>query len=227
MAVCKPLRRINMGAAASPAAKQNSADTAADNFIQQHIRYPLILDSLRCGTRVPELARWFAMEQWINVSEQTFAQYLYSFRRRHPQLLDGADPIARENGKRFSFNQLAPGQTAAIDPRQEAVRLLKLQQDRIAIDVSTEHHLGKLFQNTAKEFEIAGKLVEVIAKIDGKIGRGGDGNSDGTAVNGDVRDTLRGVKTDELQRGKLHNLTNQLSEALNETNNARKNSLQT
>lgn len=203
----KPKRRRNIkidSEAASVDLRKQYAANAADKLIQSNKRYTVIIASLKEGTPITEIARWFAVNGWIDVSERAFQNALYSFRNRHSQLLNSKDID--------SFEALADGNSPHLDVDVELNKLLRIQRERIAIDVTTEKELGKLFNTTHKEIQVAAELLTALHKS--KTGTGGNGDNLPDDLPSNVREKLRGIKADEAQRDKIYSLTQDFAKKL-------------
>ena len=201
----KPPRRIELGKANSLQAKREAVYASQVRAIQKHPRYVTILGALREGIGIPEIARWFAERGWIEVNEKTFTEYLRTFAKRNQHLITG--------GAEETIDSLVGAHDPNVDPLVEANRLYRLQKLRLKIDVSNEQNIGKLFNTTVKEMEMAGKLLELIGELEGTLGK----NTQATGYehhSGEVKDSLRKLATDESQRNRLSYLAEELGKSL-------------
>jgi hypothetical protein len=201
----KKPRRIELGRANSPEARREQVYASQARAIQKHPRYQTILGALREGIGIPEIARWFAERGWIDVNEKTFNEYLRTFARRNQVLIAG--------GNEETIDSLVGAHDPNLDPLVEANRLYRLQKLRLKIDVTNEQNIGKLFNTTVKEMEMAGKLLELIGELEGKIGKGQQATGFENHGN-EVRDSLRKLATDESQRDRLTYLAEELGKSL-------------
>lgn len=191
-------RKMNMGAASSPKSKEETIRSSQERKVRNHPRFPVILAALREGISCQEVANWFAIEGWIDVNERTFSQYLQVFKRRNPAILDDGAPAD-------TIDELIAANRPNIDPMTELNRLLRLQKRRLGVDVNSELNIGKLFNTTHKEVEVARNLLETMAKIQGKIGGGDTG-----ILSKENTENIRELKNDEGQRDRLAGLADQL-----------------
>jgi hypothetical protein len=200
-------RNINIGEAASSSeALKESRARGADRAIQNHPRYLTILSALREGQKPSKIGRWFASNGWLEVSETSFTQSLYIFRRRHPELIHTTDTDM--------LDSMVEANRPDLDVITELDRLLRVQKARIAIDFKTEKNINKLFGSTHKEVQVAAMLLELMLKAKGALG-GGSEEEFTSNFNMDlpieVRERLRSIKVNENNRQKLFSLTQEFA----------------
>lgn len=199
------LRRIELGRAGSAQQKREQVYASQVRAIQKHPRYMTILGALKEGIGIPEIARWFAEKQWIDVNEKTFTEYLRTFARRNQHLIDGGDED--------SIDSLVGAHDPNIDVMTELNRLYRVQKKRLKVDITNEMNIGKLFNTTVKEMEQATNILKLMAEVEGKIGKGAK-DAGFESHGGEVRDSLRKLQTDESQRDRLTYLAEELGKSL-------------
>ena len=200
-------RRIKLGAASSPETKKEQTYNSMIRYIQRHPKYSVMLKALREGIPIPEVARWFVEHDWVDITEKTFSEYLRTFKRRFPDMISGGDDNF--------IDSIVDAHQPNLDVITELNRILRIQKLRLKIDVANEQNIGKLFNTTHKEMLVYKELLETIAKVEGKIQTGGMKETEG--VPGDVRDNLRNIRKDEIQRDRMSSLTSELTRVLNAT----------
>jgi hypothetical protein len=190
---------------AADADKQRK-DQAAINIVLRNPRYSAIVLSLREGQSVPDIAKWFATNGWLDVSERTFSAALNTFRAKNIHLLTS-------DATHAPLDALMEANRPGVDVEAELNRLYRLQKERISIDVAHERTMRKLLPTTAKEFLVAAEFLDKLAKIKGLGGSVSASEGDSFAsFPADVRDTLRGIKAEEAQASRLHMITHQIAE---------------
>jgi hypothetical protein len=164
-------------------------------------KYELLLASLKEGVSASEIARHFAMNNWITINERSFTEAVRVFKRLKPELIDATDVKGLHSD--IDANSPELDEITVID------QLLRLQSRRIAIDFQHEKTMGKLFNTTAKEIEVTTKLLETRAKIKGKLNERGGHQAEAMPV--DVNERLNTVKKDQTTRDRLTMLVKQVS----------------
>jgi len=204
----RPLRlNVSKRTDISPAdADKQRKDQAAINIVLRNPRYSAIVLSLREGHSVTDIAKWFATNGWLDVSERTFAAALNTFRARNIHLLSSDSTHA-------PLDALMEANRPGVDVEAEVNRLYRLQKERISIDLAHERTMRKLLPTTAKEFLVAAELLDKLAKIKGLGASASAAEGESFAsFPADVRDTLRGIKAEEAQASRLHTITHQIAE---------------
>jgi hypothetical protein len=191
-----------------PQNNEVQAFVSQEKYIFNHPKFSTIINAMREGIPLREIARWFSREQWIEINEETFFQYLHVFRRRNLKLV--------ESQNEEFIDHLVHANQPNIDVKSELNRLFRLQKLRLKIDVQTEKEMGKLFNTTHREVEKAHEILETIAKMDGHLGIGGGGREEAVAISEDVRDELESLTRDEAKRNNLTTLAGQLIRTLND-----------
>lgn len=197
----KPKRKrrvINVGDSASQDLLKDKQERNAERLVQTCPRYAAIIASIKEGVPLSKIAKWVVENKWTDVSERSFLNALVIFRRRNSHIINETDIE--------SLNFRADGNMPDVEVMTELNRLLRVQKQRIAIDVTTEHNLGKLFNTTHKEFQVAAEILELMLKAQGRIGGSNNGEfAEDLPV--DVREKLRNIRLDEEKRQKVFALT--------------------
>jgi hypothetical protein len=200
-----PLRRLVLTrkdpSAKAPLTPVEIQERYAVNLIRENPHFQLIKASLKEGISAAEISRHFAENSWITVSERTFSDALRTFRRKYPREIDNTDI--------GYVDEHIPANAPVVDELIHLQQLLRLQKVRIGLDFKHEKEMGKLFATTGKEIEVAGKLVETMAKVRGKIHDGSPSKYQ-PHFSQNVTDNLVNIKKDEGTRDRLHELTRQL-----------------
>lgn len=187
---------------------QRQQDSSGERYVMDHAEYLIILASLHEGVRPSEIARSFAQQGWLTVTERTFVEYIFAFKRRHPEL---ARPPAAGR-EEDDVTRMIPGNRPEVDVDVEMDRAIRLQRMRVGISVKNERAMGVLIGGTVKEMEVLGKFIELKAKRKGLLSVAGAINAQ-SPVAAEVRDTISNVKKTETQQDKLFDLTKELSRA--------------
>jgi putative component of toxin-antitoxin plasmid stabilization module len=199
----RKLRRVNLGAANTPERVAEQRENSMVRYIFKHPKYEHILAALREGNTVKEIARYYAEAEFIEVNESTFASYLAVFKRKYPQLLD-----PNKTGD-DGLDDLVHAHRPNVDVEKELNRLYRLQKLRLNIDVRTEKNMGKLFKDLVKDIEASHKILETIAKVQGRIKTTGNMNEAEGLTEG-VRDEIRRMRNTEGHGDRMFTLTNEL-----------------
>lgn len=201
-----PLRKLKISKdAKTPSEKQRDAqDRYYTKLVTDSPKHHLILASLKEGIAATELAAHFANNNWITVNERTFAEALRTFRRLHQDKIDEFSP---ENIDKY-VDPNAPG----LYVEGALSQMMRLQQQRIAIDFKHEKEMGKLFDTTHREIKVFNEMAELALKVNGRTTTPGVRRS-GEPSTADVNDNLGQIKKDQGTQDRLHGLTRQLIEA--------------
>jgi hypothetical protein len=184
-------------------------DAVAERHIMSHPQYEMILASLREGISVAEIARYFAEEQWVTVSEKTFAEYLYVFRRRRISLINQT----QADGEKIDLNRKVSGRNPDLDLDQEMDRAIRFQKVRVGLGHTNEVNLGLPLEQVGRDVVTLGKLLELKLKRQGLRALAKGLQTQGPlAAPAQVRDELNQVVRSQGDTDKLHTLTAQLME---------------
>lgn len=200
-----PLRKLSISKTpeANRADKQKEAQERYFlNIVRNNPRYRMIVAHLAQGAKPPVIAAHFAEQGWINVTERTFTEAIRAYRR-----------IAVEEIRTVQNE----GLDALIDPNipQNDVsvkmhQLLNAQFKRIAINMTHELEMGVALSSTSKDVEIANKILETIAKMEGKLQDGQPRRKGEIDTTPDVNENLTALRKTEGSYNRLHGLTRQL-----------------
>lgn len=198
-------RRRKIFAPSSAEAKKEKVFLSMEKHIFNHPHFNKILEALREGVSVNRLSAWFHSENYLTVSERTFAEYLRVFKQRNSQLIERPRDID-------TLDDLISSIRPDVDVVKELTRLYRLQKMRLAIDVKTEKNIGKLFNTTVKEVEISAKILELMGRATGLMGKESNSHResdyDRNAMTGE---TYHRVLAEQQKTDRLEGLATQLA----------------
>jgi hypothetical protein len=171
------------------------------NLVANNPQYKLLLASLKSGIGPTQLASHWASQGWITVNERTFAEAIRAYRTKHPELIEAAPTEG--------LDEHANPSQPYVDTLRAAKQLLKVQQLRLGIAIKNEKDFNLLLDSNTKAFDSTTKLVETIAKMEGRITDGPRGSAPEDAT---VVEDLGRVKKDQTSRDRMHNLVKQVLE---------------
>lgn len=196
----RPVRFIQAGAATNQKLAQ---EKYYNNLVVTNPHFRVIIGSLKSGVNASQIASHCAREGWITVNERTFAEAIRLFVKRNPDAISNSQDADGLDGL------VEPNQPYA-DTLRAAKQLLKIQQMRLAITIKSEKTFGMLLTSTPKEMEVTNKMLETIAKMEGRIVEGGKGAP--VHEESHVAEDLGRVKKDQSNRDRLHSLVKQVME---------------
>lgn len=197
-----PRRIIRAGSITRKEVVERDTDLVAERHIRNHPQHEIILASLREGIACSEIARYFAQEQWITVSEKTFLEYIYVFRKRCWALVTGQNKEDVEQG----IQRFVGGHRPELDIDTELDRSIRFQQLRLGIGHKREQELGMPLEQVGRDTIGLGKLLELKLKRKGLL------SVTNAIQNSNVgsRDELSKVRRDQEDQDKLYEMANQL-----------------
>lgn len=200
----RPRRLIFAGGITKKENLVREMDMVAERHIRNHQQFELIISSLREGIAVTEIARYFAVEQWLTVSEKTFVEYLHKFRRMCYAEISSQDPEAMSQG----IQRYVRGHMPDLDVDVELNRAIRFQQLRVGIGHKNERDLGMPIEQVGRDMIGLGKLIELKLKRKGLLSVT-KAIADGSA-SANTRDELTKVVRDQEDQDKLYAMANEL-----------------
>lgn len=209
----KPIRRLRKAAIGKrpELTTTEKQQLAKVQTIRNHPDFDLIVNSLREGIKAKDIARWLVEEAKTDHNENYLKDCINMFARYNKQLI---------KSKQFedSIDKYVDARLPGFDAADELLKLYRVQKKRLAVDIQTEMNIGKLLDNTHKEVKIATEMLELIAKIQGKVSNASSSNSSQTFAdnNTEVQQTLDTIRSDEQKRNKVAATFSKLVNAVNE-----------
>lgn len=121
-------------------------------------RLDLIIQSLREGVSVSNLADWFVKERWVSQASSVIQQALYMFRKEYWEMINADD-------NNEGISTFVKANRPQFDPVMKLNQLYRLQEQRIAISHRNEKSIGVLMDSTVKEVGEAREILNSLAKI--------------------------------------------------------------
>lgn len=157
----RPRRTIKVGPIASPQLKERQLDLVAVRHIASHPEYTMIIESLRQGVSVPEIARYLAGEQQLTVTEKSFCMYLYIFRKREAALIRNHPEASN------AIDQWVRGDQPGLDTDRELDRAVRFQKIRVGLGHKQELAIGMPMKIVNEDVKVLGQLIELKVKREG------------------------------------------------------------
>lgn len=190
----------------SDAEKREISETeTACRHVMSHPMYSVILDSIREGTKLSEIAKYLAVEGYLSVTEPTMLRYLSLFRKRYRAEI--------YSGDKKTFDSEFPADVPSIDVETELMRLIRMQKRRIHSEYAIEQTMGKALNTTVKEVEQGRELLKLLAIVRGDIkptGAPTGAASPDSASDPEARKALTDLRKDEMERDRMSSLVAQL-----------------
>jgi hypothetical protein len=184
-------------------------------------RLEVVIDAIKDGTRLVDIAAFFAGEGWLTVTEKTFVQYLIAFKRLYPELLDDTDAETSTSNtsmtNKSNLSGLVSKNKPALDTEKTIEQLIRVQSMRLRRGTNFELSTGLVNQHLHKDILATKELLESLERIRG--GGAKVGSKHHTPVNSEAAEQLRKAETSEVSADKLGLLVGQLV-SLNEQKQA-------
>lgn len=184
----------------------------------KHIRdlptdqFDLVIECIRDGTSMADIASFFGSQGYLTVSEKTFTQYLGAFRRVYPDMIRG------EDGN--NLNHHASKRRPRLDEEQGLEQLARIQSIRIKRGVDFEVNTGMVNVHLHKDIRATREVYETLAKLRGKGGVGRPAEStNSNASSNEAKEGLRSLDQGEAAQDKLTSLFGQLAPLLKQRQN--------
>lgn len=159
-----------------------------------------LIDALNEGAKPDAIASFFGEQGWLLVSENTFRQYIYAFKRVYPELLVG--------GSAKTLDGIVDPRKPKLDAEAHLEQLIRVGARRLRIGFDFEERTTLLNQNLHKDFRTQGELIEkLVALRNGGtkpgVGRPAQNNA---VTSPEAADSLRKVSTNEEKQEKIAGL---------------------
>lgn len=181
-----------------------------------HPQYDMLLASLREGMSGSDIARYYANEGWLTVSEKTFAEYITAFRRRQWRMI--ASDTERGGAERIDLNRrVQPAPPLNLD--SEVDRAIRFQKIRIGLGHTQEDQIGLPLEQVTKDMVVLGKYLELKGKHAlGTIVARGASQMGPLQAPEQVRSELNKVVKSQGEADKLYEMTATLLQNMNSRN---------
>ena len=168
----------------------------------------IVIEAIKEGSQVGEIARYFSEQGYLRVSENTFKQYLTAFKRLYPELVSG--------GAEDSIDSIIDGKRPSLDEEVELERLIRMQKVRLKVGVDFEKNTRFINGSLHRDVTATAKLIELLADVRGKLkGTGRPGANAGAPISNEANEQLRAVDLGEAAQEKLVNSLGSLMSLVN------------
>jgi hypothetical protein len=199
--------------------KQSIAETVAKSHAQ-HIRnlpevqYKVLINAIREGAKAGVIAAYFGEQGWLTVSEKSFTQYINTFKRVYPELVENPPEAVEGMGDvvhmefASTLDGVFPKNQTPLDPVAQLEQAIRAQSHRLRRGMEQERILGLANRELHKDFRAYKELLESLHDI--KNGRG-KAATVAVPVGHEAQEQLRSVEASE---GTQDRLCNMLTDAL-------------
>lgn len=155
----------------------------------------IVIRAIKEGNSVSDIARFFSEQGLLRVTENTFKQYLFAFKRIFPEMCEGNDDT--------SIDSIVDGKRPQLDEEMELERLVRLQKVRLKVGVDFERNTGFLNNELHKDIKATGELIEKLASIRGRTKGAGRPSAHNVATTPAAAEALRSVDVGEAAQERL------------------------
>lgn len=188
-----------------PGMETNPVDRSGARYIRElppH-QFELVIECMKDGVSLDNIAAYFASEGMISVTEKSFKQYLGAFKRVYPEFLIGE---SSEN-----LNGIVSKRRPKLDEEQELEQLIRVQSRRLKVAVDFEIQSTLPNQHLHKDVKVASDMIENLAKMRGKLSTAGRPTSQqAVPASAAANEELRNMKRTEDSVSRISSLFGQL-----------------
>lgn len=193
-------RKIRSAESISSPPKRPVTVVVETSHAHQILHLPLkqrqvVIEAIKEGNSVSDIARFFSEQGWLRVTENTFKQYLFAFKRVFPEMCEGNSDE--------TIDSIVDGKRPNLDEEAELERLYRLQKVRLKIGVDFEKNSGFLNNDLHKDVKTGAEILERLANMRGKTKGAGRPSANQTQVTPEAAESLRRVDVGEAAQERL------------------------